>query len=167
MADASSLDGVVHMTSPVPSPGLRGSSPFDVPDPRTLVFVCFFRTPQMRAQFRAALREALGRAALEPAATPSLQECAAAFEAARTQGHSLQALLAVVKWWAATSPQGIHIYNLTVEYPPFRASSLVGFHELAKEEVRANAERALDMMDEERSRVASFFQWGGQTSVEP
>ncbi|MGC8667998.1 MAG: hypothetical protein ACP5VE_07795 [Chthonomonadales bacterium] len=165
--DPSVPDGLAHMTSPVPSLGLRGPTPFEVPDPESLVFVCFFRDRQDRARFTATLRQAIGRAALKPAEAPSREECAARFRDACAHAQSLEALLAVIQWWTTLSPRGIHLYNLALDYPPFRASSLVSFQELRNEEVRANAERALEMMDEERGRVANFFHWGGRADIEP
>jgi len=165
--DASSIDGIVHMTSPVPSPGLRGASPFEVPDPEALVFVCFFRNREDRSRFAMRLRTVVGRAALRPNEAPSPEVCIGRYREAAAQGRSPDALLAAVEWWNTQSPEGVHIYNLTLEYPPFHASSLISFRELQKDAVRANAEHALDMMEQERSRVAGFFGWGTQPGIEP
>jgi hypothetical protein len=149
---------LIVITSPIGVQDPAESTPFDAMEPDELVFCCFFRELEQRAEFLGHIRAIAAERhppGLDRQARAS--ELVAEYRRQYAAGESGEALLTAIRWRASVQQRGYHIYSLKVGFAPYRTSCVVSFAELDADAIRQNLAHALRLMERERSRVLGFF----------
>lgn len=156
-------DVLIVITSPTGVADPRTFSPFDAPHPDELVFCCFFRTLEQRADFLKRTRE-IAATSLVPEEERAARNESLAEEYVRLhhEGKSGDAFLAAIRWWTGVMRRGYHAYSLKIGFAPYRTSCIVAFREMDTDALRHNLARALQFLEREKTRVLDFFGLGGR-----
>ena len=158
-----SLETLILITEPPGLGSLRDSSPFEAVDPDGLVYFCFFREVEDRAELLKRLRQEAGFLLPETADKEvAEQEMSEEFTSLQRAGSMSEAFLAAMRWRTVVHSQPYHCYSLKVEYAPYGTSCIIAFRELGAEAIRENVKRALTLMEAEKTRVLDFFGLTGQ-----
>jgi hypothetical protein len=144
----------VVITSPPGAADSPAFTPFDWPTPDLLVLVVFLRDEDQRATLLRTLRDEAALAARDGA---DLKDLAAGYARAHQSGRETEALCQLVRWRAGVLREAFHTYNLRVAFAPYRTSCLISFSELAPPDLRANVERAMRVIENDKSRLLDAF----------
>src|SRR5262245_12313948 len=124
-------DVLIVITSPAEVEDPGDFTPFDAEQPDDLVFCCFFKELEQRAEFLKRLRDIAAR---PPAPDEDPAELNAAlrreYERLHAEGESGEAFFAAVHWWIGAMRRGYHSYSLKLGFAPYRTSCIVSFREL-------------------------------------
>jgi hypothetical protein len=148
----SAPDSRIILTTPLGAEELADFSPEEPGELADVAFVCFFRTEDDRARFLGRLKTA----AANQENPPTAGEIAALAEEERETA----LVEACVRWWTSASRKPYHAYKLKADYSSFRTSCAVTFEEAAQDELRLSVLRAIQVLEEDRTRVEDFFGWG-------
>lgn len=138
------------------------NSPFDARHPEDIVFCCFFRELEQRAEFLKQTRFIAGTPLTVDADTQTLTEqLADEYRALQSSGNEQEAVYTAVRWWSGILRRGYHTYSLKIGFAPYRTSCILSFQELDADSIRYNLSRALQMLERDKGRVLDFFGFGG------
>jgi len=154
---------LIVITSPAGVDDPRDFSPFDAERPEDLVFCCFFKTLEQRAEFLNRTR-ATATSSFIPEGERAAQNDALPEAYARLyrEGEAGEAFLTTIRWWTGVMRRGYHAYSLKIGFAPYRTSCVISFRELDTNTIRHNLARALQFLEREKSRILDFFGLGGR-----
>lgn len=138
-----------------------GLAPFAVAPDGPATFCCFFRDPETRTAFLNDLRKIAGGAPVAPQDADARTTCLADQYASHWRRRAPdEALASVIEWRTRVSQRGYHTYTLREGYPPYRAGCVISFEPLGTSELRAQLDRACEVLSAEQAQVMDVFGWG-------
>jgi len=150
-------DVLIVITSPRNIEDPRGFSPFDAVYPDELVFCCFFKEPEQRAEFLARVKREAGSPPDEVEPERKREELAREYVRLYAEGQADEAFYAAIRWWSVVKRRSYHAYSLKIGFAPYRSSCIIAFDEMEADTMKMNLARAMQFMEREKSRVLDFF----------
>jgi hypothetical protein len=150
-------DSRIMITGPLGVETLNDFSPADEEELEEKVFCCFFRTLDQRTEFLDQLRAIASESAQPTSAITLPTSFEAAIEQIQSGADETEVLFATVRWWVTVRRKAYHAYRLKAEFAPYNTSCAVSFTELDPNMLRLSVLRALQVLEEEKSRIVDFF----------
>ena len=150
-------DSRIMITGALGVETLNDFAPADEEGLEEKVFCCFFRTLDQRTEFLDQLREIAAESAQPQSAMALPTSFEEAMEHIQSGADETEILFAAVRWWVTVRRKAYHAYRLKAEFTPYNTSCAVSFREMDPNMLRLSVLRALQVLEEEKSRIVDFF----------
>lgn len=156
-----SVSGMVSILTQPEELHVAGIAPFRGDTPGNLVFCCFFREVDARAELLERLKVAAGGTPVAAdARDDETVRLADQYERHYSGDRPDLSLEAAIIWRSLVLRREYHTYALKEGYPPYRFGLVVAFTPMTASDLRANLARAHEALDDERVETMDVFGWG-------